>query len=68
MAGLPVYQEEEFDIPVTKPAGQIKVRVYRPEGPGPFPVHLNYHGGKNQPFRKPLYLLMLEQEGGFWGV
>jgi acetyl esterase/lipase len=21
------------------------IRVYTPEGPGPFPVHLNFHGG-----------------------
>ncbi|KAG9605579.1 hypothetical protein KCU77_g239, partial [Aureobasidium melanogenum] len=44
-AGPEVHQENEFDIPVTKPAGLIKVRVYTPEGTGPFPVHLNYHGG-----------------------
>jgi acetyl esterase/lipase len=31
---------------VTRPAGLIKVRVYTPEGTGPFPVHLNHHGGK----------------------
>lgn len=32
-------------MPVTTPAGEITVRVYSPEGPGPFPVHLNFHGG-----------------------
>lgn len=45
-AGPQVHLEKEFCIPVTKPAGQIKVRVYTPEGDGPFPVHFNYHGGK----------------------
>ncbi|KAG9524853.1 hypothetical protein KCU93_g6104, partial [Aureobasidium melanogenum] len=44
-AGPKVHQENEFDIPVTRPAGLIKVRVYTPEGTGPFPVHLNHHGG-----------------------
>jgi len=41
-----VFKENETEIPVTRPAGHIKVRVYTPEGQGPFPVHLNYHGGK----------------------
>ncbi|MES2461209.1 MAG: alpha/beta hydrolase [Armatimonadota bacterium] len=27
------------------PAGKIKVRIYRPEGAGPFPVIVYYHGG-----------------------
>jgi len=44
-SGPKVFQEEEFDVPVTKPSGTVRVRVYTPEGPGPFPVHLNYHGG-----------------------
>ncbi|CAD0084064.1 unnamed protein product, partial [Aureobasidium vineae] len=44
-AGPQVYQEDDFEIPVTRPAGQIKIRVYTPEGVGPFPVHMNYHGG-----------------------
>jgi acetyl esterase/lipase len=34
-----------MEIPVSKPAGRILIRVYTPEGPGPFPVHLNFHGG-----------------------
>ncbi len=27
------------------PAGQIPLRIYRPEGEGPFPVLVNFHGG-----------------------
>ena len=27
------------------PAGQIALRIYRPEGEGPFPVLVNFHGG-----------------------
>lgn len=34
-----------MQVPVTTPAGNITVRVYSPKGPGPFPVHLNFHGG-----------------------
>lgn len=26
-------------------AAEIPIRIYRPEGSGPFPVHLHYHGG-----------------------
>jgi hypothetical protein len=43
--GPKVFHEEEFDVPVTKPSGTVRVRVYTPEGEGPFPVHINYHGG-----------------------
>jgi len=43
--GPKVFQEEEYDVPVSRPSGTVRVRVYTPEGPGPFPVHLNYHGG-----------------------
>lgn len=32
-------------MPVTDPSGEIVVRIYTPFGPGPFPVHLNFHGG-----------------------
>jgi hypothetical protein len=49
-AGPRVHLEEEFYIPVTNPAGQIKIRVYTPEGSGPFPVHFNYHGGESTSF------------------
>ncbi|EMD93700.1 hypothetical protein COCC4DRAFT_208316 [Bipolaris maydis ATCC 48331] len=44
-SGPRVFKENEFDVPVSRPAGYIKVRVYTPEGQGPFPVHINYHGG-----------------------
>jgi acetyl esterase len=27
------------------PSGDIPVRLYRPEGPGPFPVLMCFHGG-----------------------
>jgi acetyl esterase/lipase len=43
--GPKVFQEEEFDVPVTRPSGTVRIRVYTPEGPGPFPVHVNFHGG-----------------------
>ncbi|KAF2035686.1 alpha/beta hydrolase fold protein [Setomelanomma holmii] len=36
---------EDLQVPVTAPAGESTVRVYSPEGAGPFPVHLNFHGG-----------------------
>ncbi|GMG00663.1 unnamed protein product [Aspergillus oryzae] len=32
-------------VPVSNPEGLITCRVYTPAGPGPFPVHLNFHGG-----------------------
>ncbi|KAI8168882.1 Trichothecene 3-O-acetyltransferase TRI101 [Colletotrichum sp. SAR 10_70] len=43
--GPEVFHVEDRKIPVTKPFGKITVRIYSPEGPGPFPVHLNFHGG-----------------------
>lgn len=33
------------DRPVPVDGGQNIVRIYTPEGPGPFPVHLYFHGG-----------------------
>ncbi|KAH3973407.1 hypothetical protein HBI25_082130 [Parastagonospora nodorum] len=44
-AGPDVFHVEDIQMPVTTPVGEITVRVYSPEGPGPFPVHLNFHGG-----------------------
>lgn len=38
-----VAQVEDLDIP--GPAGQIPIRVYTPEGNGPFPVLVYFHGG-----------------------
>ncbi|KAK2053413.1 hypothetical protein LY76DRAFT_619950 [Colletotrichum caudatum] len=43
--GPDVFHVEDRQVPVTQPLGNIVVRVYSPEGPGPFPVHLNFHGG-----------------------
>jgi len=43
--GPPVFHVEDIQIPVSQPVGNIMIRVYTPEGPGPFPVHLNFHGG-----------------------
>ncbi|KAH8669864.1 Alpha/Beta hydrolase protein [Ilyonectria robusta] len=35
-----------FDTEITTHEGiPLKVRVYQPEGPGPWPVHIDYHGG-----------------------
>lgn len=33
------------DIQIPGPAGNIKARIYTPEGKGPFPVIVYYHGG-----------------------
>ncbi|KAL2212059.1 hypothetical protein CC79DRAFT_1364343 [Sarocladium strictum] len=44
-AGPSVHSVQDLDIPVTQPAGEIAIRVYSPAGSGPFPVHLNFHGG-----------------------
>jgi acetyl esterase/lipase len=43
--GPEVFHVEDIRVPVTTPVGEVTVRVYSPEGPGPFPVHLNFHGG-----------------------
>ncbi|KNB01683.1 hypothetical protein FOXG_04877 [Fusarium oxysporum f. sp. lycopersici 4287] len=43
--GPEVFHVEDRQIPVTTPEGLITIRVYTPEGPGPFPVHINFHGG-----------------------
>ncbi|KAJ5890562.1 Alpha/Beta hydrolase protein [Penicillium subrubescens] len=43
--GPEVHQVQDIQIPVSDPAGSITCRVYTPAGPGPFPVHLNFHGG-----------------------
>ncbi|MFA5143324.1 MAG: alpha/beta hydrolase [Candidatus Omnitrophota bacterium] len=39
----PVKDTRDVDIP--GPAGKIRVRVYTPEGKGPFPPIIFYHGG-----------------------
>jgi acetyl esterase len=38
-----VAHAENFEIP--GPGGQISIRVYRPEGPDPFPILVYFHGG-----------------------
>lgn len=43
--GPEVFRVEDGKIPVCRPPGEISVKVYSPEGSGPFPVHLNFHGG-----------------------
>ncbi|TDZ16743.1 Arylesterase [Colletotrichum orbiculare MAFF 240422] len=44
-SGPEVFHVQDCKISVTRPVGKINVRIYSPEGPGPFPVHLNFHGG-----------------------
>ncbi|KZL75306.1 alpha/beta hydrolase fold protein [Colletotrichum tofieldiae] len=43
--GPDVFHVEDRKVPVTHPFGKVTVRIYSPEGPGPFPVHINFHGG-----------------------
>lgn len=33
------------DRRIAGPDGEIPVRIYRPEGDGPFPLHVHFHGG-----------------------
>ncbi|KAE8356240.1 Alpha/Beta hydrolase protein [Aspergillus coremiiformis] len=44
-AGPEVHHVQDYQIPVSDPEGSITCRVYTPSGPGPFPVHINFHGG-----------------------
>ena len=43
MKPQPVFKVEDRQIP--GPAGQIRVRVYTPEGNAPFPILVFFHGG-----------------------
>ncbi|WXG44912.1 MAG: alpha/beta hydrolase [Promethearchaeati archaeon SRVP18_Atabeyarchaeia-1] len=45
IAGKPEKVSKVEDLKIPGPAGQIPVRVYTPEGKGPFPVFVYYHGG-----------------------
>lgn len=45
LAGPEVFKVLDFQVPVSEPSGAITVRVYTPQGDGPFPVHVNTHGG-----------------------
>ena len=42
-APVPVFKVEDRAIP--GPAGDIPVRIYSPEGPGPHPILVFFHGG-----------------------
>jgi acetyl esterase len=42
---MPASGFTQQDIQVPAPWGGIPVRLYRPEGEGPFPALLNFHGG-----------------------
>ncbi|MGQ0568329.1 MAG: alpha/beta hydrolase, partial [Armatimonadota bacterium] len=42
-AGEPVARFEDMLVP--GPDGGIRVRIYTPQGPGPFPVLVYFHGG-----------------------
>lgn len=43
--GKPEKVSKVEDLKIPGPAGQIPVRVYTPEGKGPFPIFVYYHGG-----------------------
>ena len=66
--GPPVHKVNDLAIPVSQPAGEITIRVYTPIGSGPFPVHVNFHGGEL--FQPCLNFqdTNISQVDGFWGV
>lgn len=35
----------QYDVAVPVDGGRIRVRIYRPHGIGPFPLHVFLHGG-----------------------
>jgi acetyl esterase len=43
--GKPEKVSKVEDLKIPGPAGQIPVRVYTPQGKGPFPIFVYYHGG-----------------------
>ncbi|KNG87098.1 alpha/beta hydrolase fold protein [Aspergillus nomiae NRRL 13137] len=43
--GPEVHHLQDYQVPVSNPEGSITCRVYTPPGLGPFPVHVNFHGG-----------------------
>ncbi|KAL4744046.1 Alpha/Beta hydrolase protein [Aspergillus similis] len=43
--GPEVHTVHDIQIPVAEPEGFITCRVYTPSGSGPFPAHINFHGG-----------------------
>lgn len=44
--GPEVHAVRDQLIPVFHPEGSVTIRIYIPAGNGPFPVHVNFHGGK----------------------
>ncbi|KAL4903096.1 hypothetical protein BDW74DRAFT_186451 [Aspergillus multicolor] len=44
-SGPEVHNFRDVQVSVSEPEGHITCRVYTPAGEGPFPVHLNFHGG-----------------------
>ena len=45
MAGEPEHVGEVEDCEIPGPEGKIPIRIYTPEGEGPFPVLVFFHGG-----------------------
>lgn len=45
LAGLPEHVAHVKDIMIPVNEGEIPVRIYTPEGTGPFPVFVYFHGG-----------------------
>lgn len=45
MAGEPEPVGEVAERKIPGPGGDIPVRIYKPEGPGPFPMLVYFHGG-----------------------
>jgi len=43
--GKPEKVSKVEDLKIPGPRGQIPIRVYTPEGKGPFPIFVYYHGG-----------------------
>jgi acetyl esterase len=43
--GKPEKVSKVEDLKIPGPAGQIPIRVYTPEGKGPFPIFVYFHGG-----------------------
>lgn len=68
VTGPEVFHVQDRKVPVTHPSGDITVRIYSPEGPGPFPVHLNFHGGKGlQPLNDNIVSLIVRVGGWVLG-
>ncbi len=44
-AGTPPLVAKSEDRAIPGPAGEIGVRIYTPEGKGPFPALMFFHGG-----------------------